>query len=80
MPAASGRAGGEIAWLNVLMLAGYRTDAMRRFPVTLSNYTEDRDNNFNLIRIIAALAVLVTHRVALAIGTGAASRFETVLA
>lgn len=62
------------------MLAGYRTDAMRRFPVTLSNYTEGRDNNFNLIRIIAALAVLVTHRVALAIGTGAASRFETALA
>ena len=35
----------------------------------LSNYTQGRDNNFNLIRIIAALAVLVTHSFALAIGT-----------
>ena len=36
----------------------------------LSDLVRGRDNNFNLIRIIAALAVLVTHSFALAIGTG----------
>jgi peptidoglycan/LPS O-acetylase OafA/YrhL len=35
----------------------------------LAYYSQGRDNNFNLIRIIAALAVLVTHSFALAIGT-----------
>jgi peptidoglycan/LPS O-acetylase OafA/YrhL len=40
--------------------------------VKLSNFTQGRDNNFNLIRIIAAFAVLITHSFALAIGTGAA--------
>jgi peptidoglycan/LPS O-acetylase OafA/YrhL len=44
--------------------------------VTLSNYTQGRDNNFNLIRIMAAFAVLVTHSFALAIGTGAAEPFR----
>jgi len=57
------------------MLAGYRT-GVRLFPVTLSNYTQGRDNNFNLLRIIAAFAVLVTHSFALAIGTGAAEPFQ----
>lgn len=37
----------------------------------LSNYSQGRDNNFNLIRIVAALAVLVGHSFPLAIGTGA---------
>lgn len=36
----------------------------------LSDYTQGRDNNFNLVRILAALAVLITHSFALAIGTG----------
>ena len=47
--------------------------------MTLSNYTQGRDNNFNLIRIMAALAVLVTHSFALAIGTGAAEPFRDSL-
>jgi len=42
----------------------------------LSNYSQGRDNNFNLIRIVAALAVLVTHSFALAIGTGDAEPFR----
>ena len=41
----------------------------------LSNLTEGRDNNFNLIRIVAALAVLVDHSFALAIGTADARPF-----
>ena len=41
----------------------------------LSNLTEGRDNNFNLIRIIAALAVLVDHSFALAVGTADARPF-----
>ncbi|MEI6334978.1 MAG: acyltransferase [Methylococcaceae bacterium] len=45
----------------------------------LSNYSQGRDNNFNLIRIIAALAVLVTHSFALAIGTGDAEPFRGTL-
>ena len=47
--------------------------------MTLSNYTQGRDNNFNLLRIMAALAVLVTHSFALAIGTGAAEPFRDSL-
>lgn len=34
----------------------------------LSNFTQSRDNNFNIIRIVAALAVLITHSYALATG------------
>lgn len=45
----------------------------------LSNFTEGKDNNFNLIRIVAALAVLVTHSFALAIGTGDAEPFRNTL-
>lgn len=36
----------------------------------LSALSKGRDNNFNLIRIIAAFAVLITHGFALSIGTG----------
>ena len=36
----------------------------------LSEYTNNRDNNFNLIRFIAASLVLYTHSYALVIGTG----------
>ena len=42
----------------------------------LSNFTQGRDNNFNLIRIVASLAVLTTHSFALAIGTSAAEPFR----
>ncbi len=45
----------------------------------LSSYSQGRDNNFNLIRIIAALAVLVTHSYAVAIGTGDAEPFRSTL-
>ena len=46
----------------------------------LSNFTQGgRDNNFNLIRVIAALAVLITHSFALAIGTGDAEPFQQTL-
>ncbi|MHC1698757.1 MAG: acyltransferase family protein [Geobacteraceae bacterium] len=41
----------------------------------LSNFTQGRDNNFNLIRIVAALFVLVSHSFPLAIGFGAAEPF-----
>jgi peptidoglycan/LPS O-acetylase OafA/YrhL len=34
----------------------------------LAHYTQGRDNNFNLVRIVAAFAVLVSHSFALAIG------------
>ncbi len=37
----------------------------------LSNFTQGRDNNFNLIRIIAAAVVLITHSFALATGNPA---------
>lgn len=53
---------------------------MRHFSGKLSNFTQGRDNNFNLIRIVAALAVLITHSFALAIGTGAAEPFRGSLA
>ena len=36
----------------------------------ISDFTTGRDNNFNLIRIIAAYSVLVTHSFAVAIGKG----------
>lgn len=42
----------------------------------LSNFARGRDNNFNLIRIVAALAVLVTHSFALVAGTGDAEPFR----
>ncbi|WP_310600146.1 acyltransferase [Desulfobulbus sp.] len=37
----------------------------------LADYTQSRDNNFNLIRIAAALAVLVSHSFPLALGSKA---------
>jgi peptidoglycan/LPS O-acetylase OafA/YrhL len=42
----------------------------------LSSCSQGRDNNFNLIRIVAALAVLVTHSFALAIGSVYAEPFR----
>ena len=46
----------------------------------LSHYTIGRDNNFNLIRILAALAVLVTHSFVVVVGTPAAEPFRDRLA
>ncbi|ROH86289.1 acyltransferase [Pseudomethylobacillus aquaticus] len=45
----------------------------------LSNYSDGRDNNFNLVRAVAALAVLITHSFALAIGSGDAEPFKANL-
>jgi len=45
----------------------------------LSNFTQGRDNNFNLIRIIAALAVLITHSFALSMGSGEEEPFRKSL-
>lgn len=45
----------------------------------LSDYTAGRDNNFNLIRMGAALAVLVTHAFALAIGSSDAEPLREIL-
>ena len=42
----------------------------------LSLLSQGRDNNFNLIRAVAALGVLVTHGFALSIGTGDAEPFR----
>jgi peptidoglycan/LPS O-acetylase OafA/YrhL len=42
----------------------------------LSNFTQGRDNNFNLIRIVAAFAVLISHSFALAVGTSDAEPFR----
>ncbi|MGE5772366.1 MAG: acyltransferase family protein [Hyphomicrobiales bacterium] len=45
----------------------------------LSAFTHGRDNNFNLIRIVAAYAVLVIHSFPLAVGSGAAVPFRDIL-
>jgi len=45
----------------------------------LSAFTHGRDNNFNLIRIVAAYAVLVIHSFPLAVGNGAAVPFRDIL-
>jgi len=45
----------------------------------LSNYTKNRDNNFNLVRFAAALLVLYTHSYALSIGTDKAEPLRSLL-
>lgn len=45
----------------------------------LSEFTAGKDNNFNLIRILAALAVLVTHSFALATGSPSSEPFRMTL-
>jgi len=54
---------------------------LRRFKLTmkLSHYSQGRDNNFNLIRIIAALAVLVAHSYALSTGNTDTTPFRSTL-
>ncbi len=45
----------------------------------LSDFAQGRDNNFNLLRISAAFAVLVTHSFALVVGSGDAEPFRKSL-
>jgi peptidoglycan/LPS O-acetylase OafA/YrhL len=47
--------------------------------MNLAAFSQGRDNNFNLIRIIAALAVLVTHSFALTTGKASAEPFQNQL-
>ena len=47
--------------------------------VRLGTVLRGRDNNLNLLRMLAALAVLVTHSFALCAGTSAAEPFQTAL-
>lgn len=55
------------------------TSSSEYMHMKLSNFTQGKDNNFNLIRMIAALAVLVTHSFVLAIGTSDAEPFKQSL-
>lgn len=48
-------------------------------PVRLSAAIQGRDNNLNLLRMVAAMAVLVTHSFALCAGTPAAEPFQGTL-
>ena len=45
----------------------------------LSTYTTSRDNNFNLIRFVAALLVLHSHSFALALGSGDAEPLRNTI-
>lgn len=47
-----------------------------RRGVSLADVAEGRDNNFNLIRMIAASGVLVSHAFPIALGTGSSQPFE----
>ena len=48
-------------------------ESVRRGMV-LAHYAQGRDNNFNLIRMLAAAGVLVSHAFPLALGRGAYGR------
>ena len=48
-------------------------------PLKLSHYAEGRDNNFNLLRFIAAFAVLIDHSFVLIAGTSDAEPFRKTL-
>ncbi len=48
-------------------------------PPRLSDFTPGRDNNFNLLRMIAALAVLVSHCYPLSLGAGAGEPLAKLL-
>lgn len=47
--------------------------------MNLSDFSQDRNNNFNLIRILAALAVLVTHSFAISTGVREAEPFRDII-
>lgn len=51
----------------------------RDMGIPLSTYTTSRDNNFNLIRFVAAWLVLYTHSYALTFGTGEAEPLRSSL-
>ncbi len=53
-------------------------ESLNRLP-TLSQLAQSRDNNFNLIRFVAALTVLVDHSFALVAGTSKAEPFRESL-
>ena len=46
---------------------------------SLSDYKDSRDNNFNLIRFVAASLVLVSHSFPLATGSGVAEPLKSAL-
>lgn len=48
-------------------------------PQPLSAFTDSRDNNFNLLRLIAAILVLVSHSFALATGSGNAEPLRQLI-
>lgn len=52
------------------------TGAPMLAPVMLGEVTDGRDNNFNLIRIIAAGAVVISHAFPIALGEGTLEPFE----
>lgn len=54
-----------------------KTFVTRRKAVTLADVDSGRDNNFNLIRMIAASGVLVSHAFPIALGLGVKQPFET---
>ena len=60
-------------------MTDFRSRASDTVRWKLADFTEGRDNNFNLIRIVAALVVLITHSFALAAGTSAAEPFQKSL-
>ena len=47
--------------------------------VRLGELCNGRDNNFNLIRMVAASAVLVSHTFPITLGSGAPEPFEALL-
>ena len=46
---------------------------------SLSNYKDSRDNNFNLLRFVAAFLVLISHSFPLATGSGTSEPLKTAL-
>lgn len=48
-------------------------------PPTLDELAIGRDNNFNLIRIVAACWVLVSHAYPIALGNGAVEPLDSIL-
>lgn len=68
----------------LVQLYSYRYDIanysyQKNHYMKLSYFTQGRDNNFNLIRFIASLSVLITHSFALALGTPGAEPFRKSL-
>ncbi len=62
-------------WVGGWVLVEQRMDTIRR-PVFIGDRSAGRDNHFNLIRMIAATGVLVSHAYPLSLGTGAAEPLQ----